>query len=296
MIDSFSSMTNDPYRTEPLIQCVIVLYKQRPSEARSLSSLSEICALDPSIAERIRVLVQDNSPESQASLFEAASLGFEYHHAAENPGLADAYNRALEMATDRKAAWLLLLDQDTVLKRGFLLQLLAAVQSEASDEACAFVPELVKDGSVFSPQVLPRRSFRPLPLGFSGFAADTLDPVNSAACLKVQALSAIGGFPREYWLDFLDVIVFHRLQAAGGRIYVLDSQLEHSLSLLNLEAEMSVARYSNMLAAEWRFIRETGSRGGALIHRLRLLKLSLHRALKLKNKEYARETLRAAMR
>jgi hypothetical protein len=58
---------------------------------------------------------------------------------------------------------------------------------------------------------------------------------------------------------------------------------------------MSVARYCNMLAAEWRFIRETGSRGGPWIHRLRLLKLSLHRARKLKNKEYAWQTLRAAM-
>ena len=281
---------------EPLIQCVIVLYKQRPTEARSLSSLSEICARESSISERIRVLVQDNSPESQASLFEFTSLGFEYHHAPENPGLADAYNRALEMAKDRKAAWLLLLDQDTVLNRGFLLQLLAAVQSTTSKESCAFVPELVKDGSVCSPHVLQRGRYRPLPFGFSGFAADPLVPVNSAACLKIQALSAIGGFPREYWLDFLDYIVFHRLQAAGGRIYVLDSQLEHSLSLLNLEAEMSVARYSNMLAAECRFIRETGSRGGLLIHRLRLLKRSLRHALVLRNKRYAWQTLRAAMR
>lgn len=288
-------MKNDQAMAEPLIQCVIVLYKQRPTESASLSSLSEICARDPSIADRIRVLVQDNSPVSQASLFQAASLGFEYHHAPENPGLPDAYNRALEKAKDRKAAWLLLLDQDTVLNRGFLRQLLAAVQSEASIEACAFVPELVKDGRVVSPQVV-RFRLRPLPLGFSGFAAVPLDAVNSAACLKVEAVSAIGGFPLEYWLDFLDVIVFHRLQAAGGRIYVLDSQLEHSLSILNLEAEMSVARYSNMLAAQWRFIRETGSRGGPFIHRLRLLKLSLYRARKLKNKGYALETLRAAIR
>jgi GT2 family glycosyltransferase len=281
---------------EPLIQCVVVLYKQRPAESRTLSSLTEICARDPSIAESIRVLVQDNSPESQASVFEAASLGFDYHHSPDNPGLADAYNRALELARDRKAAWLLLLDQDTVLKQGFLLQLLAAVQSETAGEACAFVPQLVKDGRVISPQTPRRYGHRPIPLGFSGFSAETLDPVNSAACLKVQAVAAIGGFPREYWLDFLDVIVFHRLQAAGGRIYVLDARLEHSLSLLNLEAEMSVARYANMLAAEWRFIRETGLRGGPLMHRLLLLKLSLHRARKLKNKEYAWETLRAAMR
>jgi GT2 family glycosyltransferase len=280
----------------PLIKCAIVLYKQRPEQAKSLSSLLEICRCDTSVADRIDIFIQDNSPEALPPVFDEDSPAIEYHHAPENPGLAAAYNKALRLANDREIPWLLLLDQDTVLDRRFLLQLLNAVQNETTADICSFVPELVRDGRVCSPHTVRRGSYSPLPLGFSGFADNPLVPCNSASCVKVQSLIAIDGFPEEYWLDFLDFIVFHRLQLAGGRVYVLDSRLEHSLSLLNLEAEMSVARYSNLLKAEWMFIRETGLRGGPLIHRLRLLKRALRHALKLNNIGYASETLRAVLK
>ena len=104
---------------------------------------------------------------------------------------------------------------------------------------------------------------------------------------------AIGRFPREYWLDFLDHIMFHRLQEAGGLVLVLNVVIEHRLSLHNLEAEMDLERYANVLSAEWRFVRETGSGGGHLVHRLRLLKRALSHTIKLRNKNYAVKTLRA---
>ena len=281
--------------TTPLIKCVIVLYKQRPDQSKSLSSLLEICRCDRTVAHQIDIFIQDNSPEANPPASNHDQPALEYHHAPENPGLAAAYNRALRLADDHAIPWLLLLDQDTVLDHRFLSQLLNAVQHEPAAEICGFVPELVRNGRVCSPHTLRRGAYKPLSLGFSGFAAEPLVPCNSASCLKVQALLAIGGFPEEYWLDFLDFIVFHRLQSAGGRVCVLDSRLEHSLSLLNLEAEMSVARYTNLLKAEWMFIRETGLRGGPPIHRLRLLKRALRHALKLNNLGYASRTLRAAL-
>jgi GT2 family glycosyltransferase len=279
-----------------LIQCVVVLYKQRPDEAESLISLLEICRQNASIADNLRIFIQDNSPEAHPPPPDIGPLCIEYFHAPANPGLPSAYNKGIEMARHHGASWLLLLDQDTVLDCSFLLQLLEAVQGDISQEACAFVPKLVKGDRVCSPHTIRMGSYIPLPLDFSGFTLGPLVPCNSASCLKIQALEAIGGFPEEYWLDYLDFIVFHRLQAAGGRVYVLDSRLEHSLSVLNLEAEMSVARYSNMLTAEWRFIRETGARGGPLMHRLRLLKRALRHALMLSNKSYASQTLRAVVR
>ena len=291
---SISATSLKKHVVTPLIKCAIVLYKQRPDQAKTLSSLLEICRSDRAVADRIDIFIQDNSPEAHPPALDEDSPAIEYFHAPENPGLAAAYNKALRLADDHEIPWLLLLDQDTGLDRRFLSQLLDAVQNETSAEICGVVPELVRDGRVCSPHTLRRGGYFPLPLGFSGFAAEPLVPCNSASCLKVQSLIAIGGFPEEYWLDFLDFIVFHRLQSAGGRVFVLDSQLEHGLSLLNLEAEMSVARYSNLLKAEWMFIRETGLRGGPLIHRLRLLKRALRHALKLNNIGYASRTLRAA--
>jgi GT2 family glycosyltransferase len=272
-----------------LIQCVVVLYKQRPDQAQSLSSLLEICRVHPSIAPQLGIFVQDNSPEAEVPMFADTSPSIDYLHAPSNPGLAAAYNRALAVAKDNKAEWLLLLDQDTVLDRCFLLQLFEAIQSDAAAQACAFVPELVKDGLVLSPQVVGRVFYRRLPIGFSGFSVYPLVAFNSGACLRIQSLAAIGGFPEKYWLDYLDHIVFYRLQANGGRVYVLDCQLQHCLSLQNIELEVSLDRYSNVLAAEWQFVEDTGA--GSLIHRLRLLKRTLSQAFKFRNKAYARLTL-----
>jgi GT2 family glycosyltransferase len=278
-----------------LIQCVVVLHKQSPIQARSLVSLLQICGDDPSIAAKIKVLIQDNSPESQLHDLDRYSASIDYYHAPTNPGLAAAYNRALGMARRSQIQWLLTLDQDTVLDRNFILQLLEAVQSEISGEACAFVPELVKEGLVLSPQIVRKFFYHRLPVGFCGFTTEPLVAFNSAACLNVEALVAIGGFPEEYWLDYLDHVIFYRLQTAGGRVYVLNSQLAHSLSLQSMESEVSTERYSNILAAEWRFIRETGSRGGSLIHRMRLFRRAAMHAVKLTDKSYAIQTMLAAM-
>jgi GT2 family glycosyltransferase len=278
---------------ETLIQCVVVLYKQSPTQARSLSSLLQLCAGDPAIGAKLKILVHDNSPEPPFPAFNLPSARVEYFHTPTNPGLAVAYNRALAMARNSQIRWLLTLDQDTELDRHFLFQLLTAIESK--ERACAFVPELVKDGLVLSPQIVRKVFYHRLPIGFSGFVAEPLVAFNSAACLSVEALVAIGGFPEEYWLDYLDHIVFYRLQANGGRVYVLDSQLAHNLSLQNMESEVSIERYSNVLAAEWKFVRETNSSGGTLIHRIRLLKRALVHALKLKNKSYAIRTMRAVI-
>jgi GT2 family glycosyltransferase len=275
-----------------LIQCVVVLYKQRPEQAQSLSSLLEICRHDPSIARKIGIFVQDNSPESQRPAFEIIPVRIEYHHEPTNPGLAAAYNRALQVAKDGQAEWLLLLDQDTALDRRFLLELLATVENETSGSACALVPKLVKRNLVLSPNIVGKVAYRPVSASFTGFSVQPLVAFNSATCLKIQPLEAIGGFPGEYWLDYLDHIIFHRLQAAGGRVYVLDSQLEHSLSLKNIESEVSIQRYANILSAEWRFVRDTGEVGGPLVHRLRLLRRALSQAIKLNNKAYAKLTFK----
>jgi GT2 family glycosyltransferase len=277
-----------------LIQCVVVLYKQRPEQAQSLSSLLRICEQDPSIARKISIFVQDNSPESQLPASKGIPVNVDYHHEPTNPGLAAAYNNALQAGKDRQAEWLLLLDQDTAVDRDFLLRLLTAVNGELSQRACAIVPKLVKGDLVLSPNIVGKVAYRPVSASLAGFSVQPLVAFNSATCLRIQPLEAIGGFPREYWLDYLDHIVFHRLQAAGGRVYVLDSRLEHSLSLRNIESEVSVQRYANILSAEWRFIRDTGEVGGPLVHRLRLLRRALSQAIKLNNKTYAWSTFKVA--
>ncbi len=279
-----------------LIQCVVVLYKCALDDSKALLSLAEVCRQYSGLSRRIALLIYDNSQDLQAANLDRWNFGaVEYQHASENGGLAAAYNEALSIAVKADIKWLLLLDQDTVLTPALFPALFAAIESPLIPEICAVVPKLAQQGKMLSPQIVGRFHNHNFPTAFSGTYRGQITALNSAACLRVQALAAIGGFPREYWLDFLDHIMFHRLQAAGGQVVVLNIVIEHRLSLQNLEAEMSLDRYANVLSAEWRFVRETGSGGGPFVHRLRLLKRALSHTIKLRNKAYASQVLRATL-
>jgi GT2 family glycosyltransferase len=277
-----------------LIQCVVVLYECTLDDSKTLQSFAEVCRLEGTTSRQISLLVYDNSPNSQQTDLERWNCGtVEYRHASENGGLAAAYNYALSRALEAKIEWLLLLDQDTVLTQAFFLHLLAAVASPLSPKICAIVPKLIQAEKILSPQFVGIFRNSSCSNAFSGLSHDRLTAFNSAACLRVSAVMTIGGFPAEYWLDFLDHIVFHRLQADGSKVLVLEVFLEHQLSWRNLESEMSLSRYTNLISAEWRFIRETGVGGGPALHRLRLLNRALVYSIRFRNKAYALKTLRA---
>jgi GT2 family glycosyltransferase len=282
---------------ETRIQCVVVLYKNTVKESATLRSLCHCCQERGEIAKFLSVLIYDNSPQVQE--FRPEDFPFpriEYHHDPQNGGLAAAYNHALEIAHRRNIQWLLLFDQDTIVDIGLFTALLREIWAPPAEDICALVPKLIRDSEMLSPQsVGPLRNVA-VSRDFVGISLKRLTALNSAACLKVQAVLQAGKFPDEYRLDYLDHIMFHRLQERGGRIMVMDVTIEHHLSLLNLATEMSMERYTNMLASEWRFIRETGARGGTLIHRLRLLKRGLQLSFASQKSGYALQTFKASLR
>jgi GT2 family glycosyltransferase len=279
-----------------VIQCVVVLYKCPAAESRTLRSLALFCKQRKDLAQRIALLIYDNSPDPQLPRFDESACGaIDYCHSGENGGLSAAYSKALAMALDSRIEWLLLLDQDTEFGGDFLPAMMAAITSIVPAEICAIVPRVAQEEKILSPGFLTRFRRHILSAGFSGVHRKPISALNSGACLRVKAVTAVGGFPRDYWLDYLDHIMFYRLQAAGGRVWVLDVELQHRLSLQNMEAEMSVNRYRSFLAAEWGYIRESGADGGPLAHRLRLVRRALGQALKLHNKAYAVLSLEAAI-
>ena len=261
-----------------------------------MRSLAHFCNQQKDLAQRIALLIYDNSPDPQLPRFDESTCGaIEYCHSGENGGLSAAYSQALSMALDSKIEWLLLLDQDTALDVDFLPAMMAAITSPLPAEICAIVPRVAQEGKILSPGFLTRFRRHILPAGFSGVHQRPIAALNSGACLRVNAVTAVGGFPRDYCLDYLDHIMFYRLQAAGGRVWILDVELQHRLSLQNMEAEMSVTRYRSFLAAEWGYIRESDADGGPWVHRLRLMRRALGQALKLHNKAYALLSLEAAI-
>ena len=271
----------------PDVTVVVVLYGTTPSTSLALTSLAE--SLGPQ-ADRFAVEVHDNSPtpgedRSVAGLTVAADV----HH-PDNPGLVVPYNLALAAAERRGSRWLMLLDQDTRVTREYIDEVVAFVEDETVPLRIAVAaPRLHDAEGVLSPHKPIRFEVRPLDVGRTYPPGSSYAYLNSGAVMRVTAARAVGGFPVEYPLDFLDHAMSARLKAAGYNLRTLSSALEHQLAARDIESVPRVRLESIFRAEEQYFattprsealwmIARRGARGVLLVLRAHT---SVHRHLEL---------------
>jgi GT2 family glycosyltransferase len=263
------------------ILVVIVLYKRAPCESQSFRSLLDILGANQDLAQHFSLILYDNSPQRQ-DFEEPPDFPFLYQHDPTNAGLPAAYNFALALALEKHHQWLLLLDQDTTPTRDFLAELLASTISLGAQQGVAsIVPKLLVDGKIFSPaahfidQVRHqyRRSNHAVSRDLVGVQQGRLVAYNSGATLRVSALHSIGGFPEEFWLDYLDHAVFHALSVRGHSMFVMRTEIEHESSQATLSS-VPAWRQRNLLSAQTLFAKQTGNFFDRLLYRIWLLRYS----------------------
>lgn len=253
----------------PLIQAVVVLYKVAPEDSAALAGLLGALAQDRATANAVRLLVYDNSPQAQ-NWQPPANVHALYIHDIANGGLLAAYQRALIEAQQNGAPWLLLLDDDTQVTDDFMqMQLQMTSELAARPDIAAVVPRLRSGGIVRSPHGPVGWRQSPLPLHRDGPAPVGATAFNSGAMLRRSAIEAVGGFPGNYPLDYLDHAMFARLARAGYRLWVLPVTLDHPMTWDDPSGEMGYDRFARVLATEQRFHREYGGIEGAIAFRLR---------------------------
>jgi GT2 family glycosyltransferase len=258
------------------ILAVAALYKQGPAESHALSSFFRILADHPHIAGHFSLVVYDNSPQSHEIL---AGFPVDYVHDPSNGGLVAAYNYALARAGQTGFEWLLLLDQDTTLTLDFLSELVSCANaSQDHENVAAIVPKLIAHGTIHSPaehfiDYIRHQFTRGLKTldHEVGVQPGRISAYNSGATLSVPILQSIGGFPKEFWLDYLDHAVFHALSASGRRVYVLHSALQHDLAESDLNSR-PMWRFRNVLRAQSLFVKRAGNFSDRLLYRLWLLR------------------------
>jgi GT2 family glycosyltransferase len=268
------------------ILAIIVLYKMRIAASPTCQTLAEALMTDGSLADTLDLLLVDNSPDPQdipAGMF-PDSVKLTYLHDCTNPGLASRYNYALKEASRRGATWLMLLDHDTTLTPQYCEQVKTLSASLAANQKIvALVPKLVSNRQMRSPhKPRYRHAGYHFDIRSTGMVDGLIRAFNSGAVVRVSAVEAIGGFPEEYWLDYLDHATLHRLQARGGRLWVMDAFLDHDMSVHRPgkhQDPANAARHTNQLAAERRFYHEHGDLSERIIHRLHLL-VSVYRSVK----------------
>jgi GT2 family glycosyltransferase len=265
----------------PSILAVVVLYNRELARSQSFTSLSEILNANPDLAKHFSLVVYDNSPQAQTPV-SAADFPTHYVHDRSNGGLAAAYNYALARAESEQREWLLLLDQDTSPTQEFLFELLqTATALQATAEVAAIVPKLMVNGGIHSPDSefiqLIRRQFQPpnppVAHDLVGIQQQPLCAYNSGSTLRVSALRAIGGFPREFWLDYLDHAVYHSLYVHGYRTHLMLATLVHDASYSDFDS-MPFWRLHNVLTAQTLYVKRNGNFVDRLLYRIWLLRFS----------------------
>jgi hypothetical protein len=270
------------------VLAVIVLYKRSVERSQTLISLGETLGRHPELLRCLRVLLWDNSPMPTTPTL---AFPFDYVHSVKNVGTAGAFNRAMEFAESMSIPWLLLLDQDTTLPEDFVTKMVDYSHRFAgTPEVAAVVPLLWCRGQLISPKRL-RSLYRisPVPPACYGTYKEQVVACDSATLMRTAALREAGGYDEElFWLDFSDIYVFAVLHRNGRSLYIArDLQLEHSLSIMDYDSDMTPERYSNFLAAEGTFFFRLRSPLDNVALSVRLLARGTKQYLRYKNKTFA---------
>jgi GT2 family glycosyltransferase len=269
----------DPHPASSIL-AIVVLYKCELAHSQSVFSLLGILKEHPELAKHFSLLLYDNSPQAQDHAMQAA-FPIDYVHDPLNGGLATAYNFALARAEAEQRAWLLLFDQDTVLTEEFLFELVESARTlYGQAQVGAIVPKLLVRGAIYSPEANflyqvrhPHLSLQTVEKDAVGIQQRHLNAYNSGATLRVSAMRAIGGFPLQFWLDYLDHAVFRALFVGGFRIYVMRAALVHDPSLAEV-ASMPLWRLRNVMQAQTLFVKQSGGFLDRMFYRLFLLRFS----------------------
>jgi GT2 family glycosyltransferase len=260
---------------------IVVLYKMLTSQSVAVHTLLDVFTQYPKIGGHFSLILYDNSPEPHSEDL-GLNIPVSYRHDPTNAGLAAAYNYALDSAEQSRHEWLLLLDQDTTLTYEFVTELIArAIEIATQEDVAAIVPRLMVNGVLHSPAAnfldqlrhQYRRSNHAISREVVGVQRGRFSVYNSAATLRVSSLWSIGGFPEEYWLDYLDHAVFHSLFVEGFSIYIMNSVLHHEASQAN-PGLVPLWRERNLLFAQAHFVRQTGTLLDRFLYRIWLLRRS----------------------
>lgn len=270
----------------PKLLIVTVLYKCSLPASATLVSLATQ-RLSP---ERACYLLYDNSPTSVHSELPSNWL---YMPDPSNGGLSKAYNYALEEAKRQSCTWLLVLDQDSTLSPDFLICLLMAIDSVKTDDVVVVAPRVMMGDRQLSPLRPGLMRSRPVEAR-DATAQGWLLGVNSGIAIKVDFIDSIGGFSREFWLDYLDHWLFRKIYELGKQVFVSSSIIQHNLSIANLNEGMTLDRYQNILDAEMYFTNHYLEKSWQIALPLRFVARSLKHLIRTRDRAFSLMMLSAA--
>ncbi|MBP3041446.1 glycosyltransferase [Bacillaceae bacterium Marseille-Q3522] len=271
------------------VTIVLVLYNQSIEACKTLQSLHRIFSGNGLSCQNGHLVIYDNSEQMQAFDKDKYSwIESTYFHNPQNPGIATAYNYALQKANHKNSDWLVLLDDDTCLTEKYADLLL--VPPAMKEDVVAAVPKVKDNGiqisPVFSDSLRPLQLERPA----AGIQNKPVMAINSGSFLRVTFLNEIHGFNENFPLDYLDHWLFYEIYARNYKVEVFDIVLKHELSVMDYR-NVSLKRYQNIINAEILFYKQFHKELFPF-YRKQLIKRLFKQMVLVKNKKIALCTLK----
>ncbi|EOS7890978.1 glycosyltransferase [Enterococcus hirae] len=269
--------------TIPKIVVVIVLYQQHFSQSPSFDLLMKAVK-----EKKIQLVVYDNSPVKQLEPLLEQDKDISYYHDPSNPGLATAYNYALNHA-QQNIRYFVTLDHDSQLTATYFDTLLTI---DWTDELVAAVPLVYAGSNQISPVFADRYINRQVEkVERSQLSQRRIMAINSGAVFSIKFLKEIGGFNLDFPLDFLDHWLFWTIYQFKKTVFILPEKMEHDLSVLDYQ-KVSVTRYQSILKAEKTFY-QNYDKEMLPRHRKQLLLRTVKQFLTVRNRKIWRLTLQS---
>ncbi|MBU4451034.1 MAG: glycosyl transferase family 2 [Actinobacteria bacterium] len=269
------------------IVIVLVIYKLKLIESSTFNTLIKAYCKHNKF-EYFELIIYDNSPTKQ-NINMRIPLQTQYIHDSSNGGLYAAYTYALNRAIKTRCDWILLLDQDTKLPLNYFFSVNKITADKSlDDDVVAIVPKVFTiNGKMISPCKLYIGIIgKAVALEYIGICNFKISAINSGAFIKVEFLKAIGGFNPLFKLDFVDHWIFYKIFTCRKKVFILDSIMEHELSVTNYNMYMSKERYKNILNSEILFINLYSPKLEKMVYILKLIIRSFKQLIFIKNKNY----------
>lgn len=185
----------------------------------------------PDVVQRVRdlamqvpVLVADDASPvtSDAALREMAAItGVEITRHAHQAGIARSLNAGLARATEHGAAWLLTVDQDSVVPDDYAERMVAFTSI-----ACG----IARIGAVGAGDVVDASGPIRYPVRKEAGLQVTDELIQTGTLWSVGALQAVGGFDESFGIDAVDAAACVRLRRAGYSLALApEARIEHAL-------------------------------------------------------------------
>jgi rhamnosyltransferase len=130
---------------------------------------------------------------------------------SQNIGLAAALNQGIAYAAEKEFRYILTLDQDSLAQPAMVAELQAACQTDSSIGIASPWMYWIADGKVMGgdpPSQVPYSNWRV-------WTGGSFSPVD--------VLVEVGGFPEDFFIDYVDYALCHKVLKAGLKVVVVPS-------------------------------------------------------------------------